>query len=59
MIMMTMTMMTLKPIMPKMIMAAKIEVAQLVKATMHASLNEEILIVIVKIEEEEFFKATI
>ena len=56
---MMLMMMTLKPMMPKMIMAAKIEVAQLVKATMHASLNEEILIVIVKIEEEEFFKATI
>ena len=30
--------MTLNPMMPKMMMAAKIEVAQFVKATMHASL---------------------
>ena len=34
-------MLTLKPMMPKMMIAAKIDVIQFVKATMHASLNDD------------------
>ena len=42
-------MMTLNPMMPKMMMAAKIEVAQFVKATMHASLIMMIMIIVFKV----------
>ena len=41
--------MTLNPMMPKMMMAAKIEVAQFVKATMHASLIMMIMIIVFKV----------
>ena len=46
--------MTLNPMMPKMMMAAKIEVAQFVKATMHASLIMMIMIIVFEVSFKLF-----
>ena len=58
-IMMMMIMLTLNPMMPKMMMAAKIEVAQFVNATMQASLHDDhdrhhLIIMIIKIHVAQF-----